>query len=223
MGSLVSSRTDLVRRLAHVRWVAGGTGAGKSTVTRILARRYGVAVYDGDRAEHDWVFRCTPRDHPHLFARLGRTLEERAAQSPEERFAGMASRHGETIGFVVDDLLALPRNRPVLVDWFGNTPSDLHPLLAWREQAVFLLPTRRFRRRALGARFADPDRARANWGDGDHAVALANRLGRDDLYDAEIRAQAEDLGLAVIDVDGAMSASELADELAVRFRLSRRT
>jgi hypothetical protein len=46
---------DLARRLAHVRWIAGGTGAGKSTVARILAARADAVVYDRDRAEHDWL------------------------------------------------------------------------------------------------------------------------------------------------------------------------
>jgi hypothetical protein len=52
---------------------------------------------------------------------------------------------------------------------------------------VFLLPTKEFRREALGTRFADPDRARATWGDGDHVRAFANRLARDELWDAELR------------------------------------
>ena len=98
----------LTRRLAHVRWIAGGTGAGKSTVTRILATRTGATVYVGDRAELAWISRCTQRDKPHLVAsaRLGRA--ERAMLPPEERFRRMPSRHGETIGLVIEDLLELP-------------------------------------------------------------------------------------------------------------------
>lgn len=203
----------------HVRWIGGGTGAGKSTVTRLLAERSGATVYDGDRAEHDWATRCTPHDHPYMYANLQLTREERALLSPEERFARMASRHGESIGFVVEDVRALPADRPVLVDWFGVSPRDVHPLLTWPEQAVFLLPTPEFRRRALSSRFADPDRARANWGTADTTVALANRLARDALFDAEIREQATRLGLPVIEIDGTRDAEAVADDLAVRFRL----
>jgi hypothetical protein len=91
--------------------------------------------------------------------------------------------------------------------------------LAWREQAVFLLPTPVFRRRVLGIRFADPARARANWGDTDHTRAFANRLARDKLWDAELRRQAAEADLPVLAVDGAHDAAELADDLALRFRL----
>jgi hypothetical protein len=212
---------DLARRLTHVRWIAGGTGAGKSTVARILAARADAVVYDGDRAEHSWLSRCTQRDHPHMFAGLRLSVEDRAAMTPEEKVRRMPSRHGETIGFVIEDLLALPADRPVLVDWFGNTPHDVLPLLTWPEQAAFLLPAQDFRSRMLTARYADPDRARANWGSLDVAVALANRLGRDELWDAEIRRQARQVDLPVIDIDGTRGAVAVADDLAGRFRLVR--
>lgn len=210
---------SIAQRLAHVRWIAGGTGAGKSTVARILAARTGAVVYHGDRAERDWVSRCTPKDHPVMYANLLLSKEERAMLAPAERLERTASRHGETIGFVIEELLALPKDRPVIVDWFGNAPRDVSPLLSWPGQAVFLLPTKEFRQVALGTRFADPERAKANWGGVDTAVALANRLGRDELWDAVVRRQAVELGLPVIDIDGTRDAESVADDLARRFRL----
>lgn len=208
-----------MRRLSHVRWIAGGTGAGKSTVARILAERFGLSIYDGDLAEHDWASRCTPGEHPYLWAGVRRGLEHSALLSPEEKFNNMASLHGETIAFLVEDLRELPADRPVLVDYFGVAPRDLAPLLDWPQQAVFLLPTPEFRRRVLAARYSDPDRARANWGGRGHARAFANRLARDDLWDAELRRQAEATNLPVISIDGRRTPARLADELARRFRL----
>jgi hypothetical protein len=131
----------------------------------------------------------------------------------------MPSLHGETFGFVVDDLLALPNERPVLVDDFRTLPREVAPLLMWPEQAAFLLPAPQCRDRAVRARFADAARARANWGDGDHREALALRLARDDLWDAEVRRQAVALDLPVMAVDGSRDVADLVDDLAVRFRL----
>lgn len=204
--------------LTHVRWIAGGTGAGKSTVARILADRLAATVYDGDRAEHTWIPRCTKENHPHMHANLALTREQRAALDPEKKFRDMPSLHGETIGFLVDDLQAMRGS--VLVDWFGIAPRDVAPLLAHPEQAAFLLPTSDFREHALRTRFADPHRARANWGDLDPAVAIANRLKRDELWDAEIRRQATETGLPVIDIDGSRPPESIADELAANFQSS---
>ncbi|MGW5668651.1 hypothetical protein [Micromonospora sp. NPDC003776] len=220
MTATSSRDPGLARRLSHVRWLGGGTGAGKSTLARALAERYDVLIYDGDRAERDYVTRCTPREHPHLWALLQAPPEQRwNGRSAREIFETMPSLHGETFGFVVEDLLALPAGRPVLVDDFRALPREVAPLLSWPEQAAFLLPTPEFRAEALRTRFADPARARANWGDADHQEALGRRLARDALWDAEIRQQALALRLPLVPIDGSRGVPELAADLAVRFRL----
>jgi hypothetical protein len=205
---------------SHVRWIGGGTGAGKSTVTRLLAERYRLAVYDGDRAGLRHFERLDERRQPYMAALLRLSPEERSTgRTPEEAFAAMPSRHGETFPFVRDDVRAMSGQGTVLVDDFSIRPVDVAPLLTWPEQAVFLLPTAGFRRRALTERFADLHRARLNWGDVDFRAALENRLARDRLWDEEIREQAAEFGLPVIDIDGTIAPDRLADDLATRFRL----
>ncbi|MFC4855140.1 hypothetical protein [Actinophytocola glycyrrhizae] len=118
------------RRLTHVRWIAGGTGAGKSTVAR-----------------------------------------------------------------------------------------DLAPLLTWPEQAA-LPPAHQGVLRARARRpLRRPGPGHGQLGQRRHAAALANRLGRDALWDAEIRRQARETGLPVIEVDGSRAPESIATELAQRFRL----
>jgi hypothetical protein len=205
---------------SHVRWIGGGTGAGKSTVTRLLAEQFRVEVYDGDRAGLRHFHDFDERRHPYMAALMRLSLEERSTgRTPEEAFAAMPSRHGETFPFLREDLLAMTGLGTVLVDHFSSRPVDVAPLLTWPEQAVFLLPTAEFRRRALTERFSDRERARVNWGDVDFREALENRLTRDRYWDAEIREQAVALGLPIIDIDGTIPPESMAEELARRFRL----
>ncbi len=53
-----------------MRWIGGGTGAGKSTVARALADAHEARVYDGDRAEHGWAGRATAQEHPRFHAMI---------------------------------------------------------------------------------------------------------------------------------------------------------
>jgi hypothetical protein len=208
-------------RLRHVRWLAGGTGSGKSTVAAALARQFDLDVYSGDRAEHHWLDRCSPDRQPRFAALRGqRPGSVWRGRSPEQVFEAMASRYGETIGFLVEDLLSRPAGRIVIADYFGVQPRDLAPLLAWPGQAVFLVPTAEFRRTALTQRYADSDRARATWGDFDPAALLEARLARDALWDAEVAEQASALGLPVVTVDGSRPVAQLAADLAERFGLA---
>jgi hypothetical protein len=207
-------------RLRHVCWLAGGTGSGKSSAAAVLARRFDLDVYHGDRAEHDWLLRCTAERHPRLTVlRDQQPGDKWRDRSPAQIFEAMASRHGETIEFLVEDLLARPTDRTVLVDYYGVLPHDLAPLLSWPGQAAFLVPTPKFRRATLTQRYADPNRARANWGDLDPAVVLEARLARDALWDAEVTRQARELELPLLTIDGSRSVDQTVDALAQQFRL----
>ncbi|MBC9718723.1 hypothetical protein H9Y04_39975 [Streptomyces sp. TRM66268-LWL] len=213
-------RQGLADRLAHVRWIAGGTAGGKSTLTRLLAERHNVEVYDGDRAEHAWLERSTPQRHPHFTALRdlppGAMWRERTGQQVFESMPGL---HGETVGFLVEDLLGFSGDRIVLVDYFGVLPEHIAPLLRWTHQAVFLLPTAEFRENALATRYTDRSRARGNWGNEDPAATFAKRLVRDAHWDREVRRQAELHDLPTITIDGSVPASVMADRLALRFGL----
>jgi hypothetical protein len=216
--SLASPSTP--QRLRHVRWLAGGTGSGKSTAAAVLARRFDLDVYHGDRAEHDWLLRCTAERHPRFAVlRDQQPGDMWRNRSPAQIFEAMAGRYGETIEFLVEDLLARPTDRTVLVDYFGVLPRDLAPLLSWPGQAAFLVPTPKFRRATLTQRYADPDRARANWGDLDPAEVLEARIARDALWDAEVTRQARELELPLLTIDGSRSVDQTVDAIAQQFRL----
>ena len=215
------SAAELRRRLAHVRWVGGGTGTGKSTATAALAARFDADVYNGDRGEEGYIPRMQPGQQPLMAALVAMTPTQCwLDRPPGQIFAEMPSLHGETFPFVIDDILARPAGRILLVDDFRTLPREVAPLLSWRGQAAFLLPTAEFHEQALRRRYADPERARANWGDADPQQVLRARLARDQLWDAEIRRQAKELNLPVLQVDGSRTHGDIADELTIKFRLN---
>ncbi len=199
-------------RLRHIRWIGGGSGAGKSTVARLLAERHGFRLYHCDDTQSAHTARSNAADHPMLHAFLAMTMDERwAKRTPEEMFHTFHGFHGEGFGLILEDLLKLPTDPSILVEGYKLLPRLVSPLLSRPGQALWLIPTSEWRRTALerrgslwtiAGRTSEPE------------VALANLLARDALYTEEISRQAADLQLPTIEVNGSISADELATRVA---------
>jgi hypothetical protein len=200
------------QRLRHVRWIGGGSGAGKSTVARLLAEKYGFRVYSTDDAQAAHTARSNPVEHPLLHAFLAMTMDERwAKRTPEEMFRTFHGFHGEGFELLVEDLLDLPTDAPILVEGYKLLPRLVAPLLSRREQAVWLLPTAEFREAALASRGSTWSIAGRT---SDQETALANLLARDALYTKELCREAAALRLNTIEINGSASVDELVRRVA---------
>ena len=194
-------------RLRHIRWIGGGSGAGKSTVSRQLAEKHGLRLYKYDEMQSSHTARSNPADHPLLHAFLAMTMDERWAQrTPEEMFRTFHGFQGEGFELLLEDLLDMPTDQLILVEGFKLLPRLVAPLLSQPNQAVWLIPTPRFRRVALesrgslwsiAGRTSDPERA------------LSNLLARDAISTEEVFKEAAALQLNTIEIDGSFSVDEL--------------
>lgn len=209
---------DLRQRLAHVYWIGGGSGGGKSTVARLLAERHGLLHYATDDVMAEHARRSTPADCPHLHAFIAMDMDERwLHRSPQTMLETFHWFRGEAFAMIVDDLLALPPGQGVVAEGFRLLPHLVRPLLGRPGQAVWLLPTPDFRQTAFTARgslwkiaaqTSDPQRA------------LANLLARDAKFTARVEGEARDLGLRTLVVDGAAAVDDLTAAVATTFGLS---
>lgn len=194
-------------RLRHVRWIGGGTGAGKSTIARMLADEHGLRLYGSDATLGDHTRRSNPVEHPLIHAFMAMDMDERwVSRSPSEMLETFHGFQGEAFEFIIEDLLALPDDPLILAEGFRLLPRLVAPLLSRPDQAVWLVPTPELRRAAFDGRgftweipqkTSDPDRA------------LANLLVRDQLFTSELASEAVALQLTVIDVDIEMSLNQV--------------
>lgn len=138
----MTDATEVRARLRHVRWIGGGSGAGKSTIARRLADRHGLRLYSTDDAMSDHVGRCTPEEAPFLQEFLVMGMDERwADRSPETMLKTFHWFEGEGFHLIVEDLLRLPEQPGVVVEGFRLLPHLVAPYLTHADQAVWLLPT----------------------------------------------------------------------------------
>jgi 2-phosphoglycerate kinase len=207
----------LPAQLRHVYWIGGGSGSGKSTVARRLAAEQGLRLYATDDVMSDHAGRSTPGDSPFLSRFMAMDMDERwVDRSPATMLETFHWFRGEGFGLIVEDLLALPDEPPVIAEGFRLLPHLVQPLLAVPAHAVWLLPTPHFRQAALesrGSSWAIAGRTK------DPETALRNLLERDRMFTDRLYEETKRLGLRVIEVDTTMTEDDLAEQVTKAFGL----
>ncbi|PPS70877.1 MULTISPECIES: hypothetical protein [Streptomyces] len=204
--------------MRNVYWIGGGSGAGKSTIARRLADRYGWRRYVTDDAMADHARRTTAEEAPFLHAFMAMDLDERwVDRSPETMLETFHWFRGEAFGLIVEDLAGAPRDTPVVVEGFRLLPHLVKPLLTEPGHAVWLLPTPDFRQVAFTSR-ASPG-GRFTQRTGDPGRAEDNLAVRDALFTERLREETTRLGLPSLTVDGTITEDELVERVSEVFRL----
>lgn len=213
-----ASLTGVRERLGHVFWIGGGSGSGKSTIARRLADRHGMRLFDTDAAMPGHARRMPPRQSPYLREFAAMTMDQRwVDRSPRAMLDTFHWYRGEGFELIVEDLLGLPADRPVVVEGFRLLPGLVLPLLARESQAVWLLPTPEFRQAVFDTRGG------REWGfiakTGDPERALQNVLERDAMFTDRLTEQTRHLGLHVLEVDSTVTEENLARRVSALFGL----
>ncbi|MUN41899.1 hypothetical protein [Actinomadura litoris] len=204
--------------LRRVLWIGGGQWAGKSTVARMLAGRYGLTAYHYDY--HD------PRGHNDRRiarrVRLGHSTDDPDGETtwvnttPQDMAAETLAGFPVRFEWALDDLRALFSGRPVIAEGWGLRPELVAPIVDSPRQMVVMVPTEAFRDRqsrelaragSVGHDLSDPARAQRN------------RLERDRLVAEDAVRSAQRLGIRVIEVDGSRDADAIAAIVADHFAL----
>lgn len=202
-------------RLEHVLWIGGGPQAGKTTLSRLLAGKWNLKIFNLDwHALRDHERR--PRPATRAFAAL--SMDERwAAPRVEHLVERSIEIWQENFAMVLDDLLELPRSRTIVAEGPGALPWCVSPVITSPRQAIFLVPTREWRDIAAVRR----------WGAGqvqrfpgivDRERALANVSARDAALDARTVSSCAELGLRCERVDGTRDLDASLELLEEQFR-----
>lgn len=202
----MGTQGDRAGALLHVLWIGGAPDAGKTSLARELAQRYGLQLYIQDRLEPAHFARATVERHPEMRAFWAMSPDERwVLRSPAEMAAQVVRSSVERFEMAVEDLLALPSDTPILAEGPWLFPELVAPVLSSDRQGLWLVPTLEFKRASAACRdkpgsrheTSDPERTTRNW------------LARDLLLADHVRASAATLGLTLWEVDGSRSPDEM--------------
>jgi 2-phosphoglycerate kinase len=216
---MARAETQNASELEHVRWIGGGSGGGKTTLSRMLAERFACRLYSSDKTMREHSARIDPAEAPLLDAFLRSDADERWVQrDPVTMARTFHWFQGEGFDLIVEDLRRIPNDRLVLAEGFRLLPRLVQPHLSDRRHAAWLVPTPQFRREAFLRRRG----LEAFWSaTSDPKRALANLLERDRMFTDALADQAAQADLTLLPVDGTRAPDGLAAELAMRLGLCR--
>jgi energy-coupling factor transporter ATP-binding protein EcfA2 len=211
------SDESLRSRLGNVYWIGGGSGAGKSTIAKHLANKYGLKLYSTDEKIREHGLRTPPHERPFACVFNEMDMDERWLNRPPEIMLNTFHFfHGECFDRIVEDLLEFPPDCRVVAEGFRLLPDRVKPLLDLTAHGIWLLPTPEFRRAAFESRgtlwtiagkTSNPQRA------------LQNLLLRDGLFTERLREEIRKAGLSAIEVDPSGTKDALAERVAKQFGL----
>ena len=186
---------------AHVLWIGGGQGSGKSSVAWALSRRFDLQLYVVDHRV--WVHE--PRMPRTEFGEL--SLDERWLDAtPQQMLSWFTNHSRHRFRLVLEDLALLPDSPLVVAEGPQLFPTSVAAVLRSPDQALFLISDLDEQRARLLARpgilgTSDPRRAREN------------ATERDLMITRLFAREARDLRLTALTVDRPLDAMiELAAE-----------
>jgi hypothetical protein len=188
------------QRLSHVYWIGGSPCSGKSSIVAQLGERYAFTSYNCDDAFARHAQEISAEQQPTFYKVTHMTWEELWMRPVEVLLEDVLQVYGEEWPMIVDDLLSLPADRPMIAEGAALMPELVAPAMARPEQAIWVIPSEGFQRAHYPARgkwVRDIVRQCSN-----PAQALRNWMDRDVAFARLIARQAERLGLALLTVDG---------------------
>jgi len=197
-------------RLATVWWIGGSPCAGKTSLARLLAARYGLGTYHCDDGYAGRQARANGEGQPRLHALQTATCDEIWLGEVGTMVADELQAYGEELPMIVEELVTLGGG-PLLVEGTALLPERVAALLGGRRRAIWVVPTEEFQRRHYAQRAwtaevvsgcSDPGRAWANW------------MARDAAFARRVADQAAALGLPVLWVDGRRTLERTAQVVA---------
>lgn len=204
---------ELGQALSHVLWIGGATDTGKTTISQIIAERYGLQLYNYDRHDSLQIERLA-QTLPRYRAFLSASLDERWVRpDPEDLVQWLMQAFRDRFPLVVKDLLDLPKKPMIVAEGFGLTPEFLSPVLSSKRQAIWLVPTEEFKWASMKRRNKPSFRDQVS----NPERATRNVFTRDMLLAERVKAQVQARSLTVYEVDGSRSVGEMTTLIEQHF------
>jgi 2-phosphoglycerate kinase len=206
---------DSAETLENVFWLGGSPCAGKSSISELIADRFGLEVYHVDEAFEVHAQSFDPFRHPTLTKWLAASWNQRWMQPVDALVQDVIACYQEHFTLILEDLCCLAK-RPLLVEGSALLPKEVAGVLSRQSRAIWVIPSADFQRMHYPRRvWALNIVALCNH----PAEAFHNWMERDIRFAKWIEEEARALQLPLLRVDGNRTVEENAQAVAIQFEL----
>lgn len=202
--------------MADIYYIGGSPCSGKSTVTEIVAEKYGFHYYKVDNYLESFTKRGAEMHYPICRKLLKLSPEQiwmrdSALQKEEE-----LQYCNEIFGFIQTDLLKYQDTCPVITEGAAYLPTLMRQQNVAENRYIAITPTKEFQIDRYKEREWVPDVLK---GCSDTKKAFENWMERDVLFAQEVRHQCQVLNYSSILIDGALAVDEIVRIVCAHFVL----
>jgi len=209
---------DSEEKLENVFCLGGSPCSGKSSMSELIARRFGLDVYHVDKDFEVHEQRFDPIRHPTLTKWLASSWNQRWMQPLDTLVQDVIACYQEHFALILEDVCSLPK-RTLLVEGTALLPRAVAEVLSRQSRAIWVIPTAAFQRihyprrdwaLNIVAQCSNPEEAFNNW------------IERDIRFAEWIEKEVSALHLPLLKVDGNRTVKENAELVAIHFDLALR-
>lgn len=206
------------RSLGHAYWMGGSPCAGKSSIAELLAREFGLQIFNVDKAfNQKHRHHLDPRRQPTLHKWVTSPWADLWMQPAEMLLTEAKASYAEHFGLIVADVSAMPSETQILVEGTALLPDRVNSLQVAYNRAIWLVPTEEFQRTYYPSRGDWVNQILAQCRDPD--LALQNWMDRDVAFAKWVIDRTQALGYRVVEIDGTSSIEAYAALVAGHFQL----
>ncbi|ULO10125.1 hypothetical protein H1230_15940 [Paenibacillus sp. 19GGS1-52] len=188
-----------------IYWIGGSACAGKSTLAKMYADKYGLELYACD--EHsDIHMQKISRNKQSAMHKVSKMKPNEVfyTRDVEEQLRVYLQFVREDFSMVLEDLAAKP-NLPIVVEGNQLLPHLVLPHMREKHKAIWIVPTERFQREHYSQRVWVQELLQQT---DDPAVSFDKWMSRDALFAELVQQEANHLKLNLLKVDGVKGLQE---------------
>ncbi len=138
--------------MENVFWLGGSPCAGKSSISQFLENNFDINVYHVDVAFEKHREKFEKSLHPTLCNWENSTWNQRWTQEINKLVRDVIKCYQEHFSLIIEDVLAFPKVKPLLVEGTALLPQEVSYVLSKRNDAIWLISTPDFQREKYSQR-----------------------------------------------------------------------